>query len=428
MKDKIISNQEVKGTKDWLPEEMNIRKYIFDKWRQVCLSYGFVEYLTPILENADIYRAKSGEDIGGKELMVFVDQAGRELAIRPEMTPSVVRMVSKIYNTSPKPLKLFSIANFVRNEKPQRGRNREFWQLNCDIFGDNNFLSELEILQMSLDLVLAFNPPKNSFTLKLNHRGLINYLFDSIKLEDSQKILVMRLMDKYSKMTGDELISKMEGLGLNNEQIDKVLKFITVSSLEELIKNNPEVEETSAFKLLSEIIAKLKKLGYGEYVKFSPEVIRGFDYYDGLVFELFDNHEDNNRAMFGGGRYNGLANIFGGESFSAIGFAPGDETFKLFLESWNILPEISVKSEIYYLPILSESLEEDVLFLSNNLRKEGKFVEISFNAIKMSKALEYADKNKIGYVIVLGEDEFKKGEYKIKNMKTGAEEIFKFIK
>lgn len=425
MKDKIISNQEVKGTKDWLPEEMNIRKYIFDKWRQVCLSYGFVEYLTPILENAEVYRAKSGEDIGGKELMVFVDQGGRELAIRPEMTPSVVRMVSKIYNISPKPLKLFSIANFVRNEKPQRGRNREFWQLNCDIFGDDNFLSDLEVLQMSLDLVLVFNPPKGSFTLKINHRGLINYLFDSIKLEDNQKILVMRLMDKYNKMTGDELISKMEGVGLNNEQIDKVLKFITVDSLEKLINNNPDMEETPAFILLSEIIEKLKKLGYEEYVKFSPEVIRGFDYYDGLVFELFDNHEDNNRAMFGGGRYNGLANIFGGESFSAIGFAPGDETFKLFLESWEVLPKIGIKDEAYYFPILSETLDEPVLSLADKLRKEGKRVEISFNTIKISKSFEYADKNKIGYVIILGEDEFKKGEYKIKNMKTGAEEVFK---
>ncbi|HOZ53461.1 MAG TPA: histidine--tRNA ligase [bacterium] len=425
MKDKIISNQEVKGTKDWLPEEMNIRKYIFDKWRQVCLSYGFIEYLTPILENAEVYRAKSGEDIGGKELMVFVDQGGRELAIRPEMTPSVVRMVSKIYNTSPKPLKLFSIANFVRNEKPQRGRNREFWQLNCDIFGDDNLLSDLEALQMSLDLVLAFNPPKGSFALKINHRGLINYLFDSIKLDDSQKILVMRLMDKYNKMTGDELISKMEGLGLKNEQIDKVLKFITADSLDELIGNNSEMKETSAFSLLFKIIEKLKKLGYEEYVKFSPEVIRGFDYYDGLVFELFDNHKDNNRAMFGGGRYNGLANIFGGESFSAIGFAPGDETFKLFLESWDILPKIGIKDELYYLPILSDKLDEPVLSLANKLRKKGKRVEISFNTLKISKVFEYADKNKIGYVVVLGEDEFERGEYKIKNMKTGVEEIFK---
>ena len=177
MKNIKISNQELKGFKDWYPEEMLLRSYIFSKWREVCLSYGFSEYLGPLLENANIYRAKSGEDIGGKELMVFVDQGSRELAIRPEMTPSVVRMVSKIYQSSVKPLKLFSIANFIRNEKPQRGRNREFWQLNCDVFGDKNNFSDLEILQMSIDIMLAFNPPKDSFILKINHRELIDYIF-----------------------------------------------------------------------------------------------------------------------------------------------------------------------------------------------------------------------------------------------------------
>lgn len=421
MAGKNISNQEVKGTRDWFPEEFNVRKYIFDKWRQVCLSYGFSEYLSPLLESAEIYRAKSGEDIGGKELMIFVDQGARELAIRPEMTPSIVRMVSKIYPTAPKPLKLFSIANFIRNEKPQRGRNREFWQLNCDIFGDENILSDLEMLQLSLDLMLVFNPPKDSFVLKISHRGLIEALFDVIKIKKEQRLNLVRLMDKNKKLKDADFIIEMENLGLKNEQIDKVIKFISSSNLNDLIDKIPEMADSYAVVFLKNIMDKLKAISYDKYVIFSPDVIRGFDYYDGLVFEVFDKHPDNNRAMFGGGRYNGLANIFGSNNFPAIGFAPGDETFKLFLESWNILPKIESKKDVYYLPLLKEEYDKTILTLASSMRKEGKRVELGLNLTKIPKALEYANKNNLGYVVILGEDEFKSKKYKVKDMKNGKE-------
>ncbi|MDD3711196.1 MAG: histidine--tRNA ligase [Patescibacteria group bacterium] len=422
---KNISNQELKGTKDWFPEEFNIRKYIFDKWREVCLSYGFFEYLSPLLENADIYRAKSGEDVGNKELMIFVDQGGRELAIRPEMTPSVVRMVSKIYQTSPKPIKLFSIANFFRNEKPQRGRNREFWQLNCDIFGSDSPLSDLEILQMSVDLVLAFNPPKDSFVLKINHRGLIDFLFDSIKIKKEQKIMLLRLMDKYNKMSADNFILALKDLKLKDEQIDQVIKFISSKNLDDLVDKIPNLKNSEAFSSLIKIIDEFIEMFYGEYIMFSPDIIRGFDYYDGLVFELFDKHPDNNRAMFGGGRYNGLADVFGVNNFPAIGFAPGDETFKLFLEAWGLLPKVNLRKDVYFLPLLADSLKSEIISLAKKLRVEGKKVELGFDVVKISRALEQADKNGFGHVVILGEEELKKGEYKVKDMVSGVEENFK---
>lgn len=421
---KILSNQEAKGTRDWLPEEFFIRNYIFSKWRKVCLSYGFSEYLTPILENADIYRAKSGEDIGIKELMVFTDQAGRDLAIRPEMTPSVSRMVSKIYQSSPKPLKLFSIANFVRNEKPQRGRNREFWQLNCDIFGEDNFLSDLEILQLSLDLMLSFNPPKNSFVLKINSRKLIDDLFILLNLAENKKIALTRLMDKYAKLLKEDFIKLMKEIGLSDENINKVDNFLNALSIESLIEKIPELENKESIEEIKKTIQSLSDLGYGEYLVFSPSLIRGFDYYDGLIFEIFDNHKDNNRAMFGGGRYNGLAEIFGSKSFPAVGFAPGDETFRIFLESWNILPEQSIYQDNYYLPLLSKKLEKESFILGNKLRLLNKKVEQGFNITKIGKSLEYANKKGLGKIVILGEEEFNKKIYKIKDMKSGKEEVF----
>jgi len=421
---KILSNQEVKGTKDWLPDEFFIRNYIFSKWREVCLSYGFSEYLTPILENADIYRAKSGEDIGIKELMVFTDQAGRDLAIRPEMTPSVSRMVSKIYQSSPKPLKLFSIANFVRNEKPQRGRNREFWQLNCDVFGENNFLSDLEILQLSLDLMLAFNPPKKSFVLKINSRKLIDDLFALLNLPENKKIALTRLMDKYAKLSKGDFVKSMKEIGLSENNVKRIDDFLNAESIDDLVDKITELKNRESIEEIKKIMKNLSDLGYQEYLLFSPSLIRGFDYYDGLIFEIFDNHKDNNRAMFGGGRYNGLAELFGSVSFPAIGFAPGDETFKIFLESWNILPQVNIYQDNYYLPLLSEKLADENFILAKKLRSENKKVEQGLNLLKIGKALEYANKKGLGKIVILGEEEFDKKIYKIKDMQSGQEKVF----
>ncbi|MFA7364946.1 MAG: histidine--tRNA ligase [Patescibacteria group bacterium] len=425
MSKKILSNQEVKGMNDWLPEEFFIRKYIFSKWREVCLSYGFVEYLTPILENAEIYKAKSGEDVGLKELMIFKDRGDRELAIRPEMTPSVSRMVSKIYSSSPKPIRFFSIANFVRNEKPQRGRNREFWQLNCDIFGDNSILSDLEILTLSLDIVLSFNPPKDSFVLKINNRKLINDVFSILGVKKDKEVELIRLMDKYRKLSKDDFKSLVLKCDIKEDSFNDLLKFLNSKDVSSLLSDFPELKNSEGLKELSDVFDRLEKIGFGEYIQFSPDVIRGFDYYDGLVFEIFDKHPDNSRAIFGGGRYNGLSEIFGSSSFPAVGIAPGDETFKLFLESWNLLPNKNIYNNYCYLPLLSESLSEKVFLLAKKLRKDGFKVEQGLSVTKIGKALEYANKKMIGSIIVFGEDELSQGIYKIKDMKSGDEKIIK---
>lgn len=422
----ILSNQEPKGTRDWLPEEFAIRKYIFDTWRRVCLRYGFEEYLTPLVESADIYRAKSGEDVGGKELVTFTDLGGRELSIRPEMTPSVTRLVTKVYAASPKPLKYFSVANFMRNEKPQRGRNREFWQLNCDIFGSDNMASDIEILQLALDIMLEFDPPQDSFVLSLNNRKLIDAVLDlsgAGKLAVEKKLAVVRTLDKWQKLSVADIDQRLEEVGLNKEAAAIIKKFMTSTSLEELVEKLPALENNLGVQEIRDALVHLSDLGYGEYIAFDPAVIRGFDYYDGLVFEVFDKNPDNNRAMFGGGRYNGLAEIFGEKNFPAVGFAPGDETTRLFLESWNLLEQIQEeKPERYYLPLLSARLVPDLNRLAKILRGQDKNILLGFEEQKVGKALEFANKKGISRVIILGDDEVKKGIYKIKNMISGQEE------
>lgn len=407
-----VSNLPLKGTADWFPEEFQIRKYIFDTWRQVCESFGYQEYLTPLLEPADLYRAKSGEDVGGVELTTLVDRGGRELAIRPEMTPSVTRLISRIYASVPKPVRYFSIANFFRNENPQRGRNREFWQLNFDIFGSTSLQADLEILELALKIMLAFNPPVNSFELHLNNRKLI----DAIIPNTNQRQGIVRLLDKYEKLPPDIFSEKLSELGVTPVQIDQINAFLSSDSPQKLVEQLPELTTNEGFQESQQLIQLLTDLGYSEWVKFTPNVIRGFDYYDGMVFEVFDNNPHNSRAMFGGGRYNGLATLFGNQSFPAVGCAPGDETTKLFLEAWNLLP--SQKREKYYLPLLDQSLKIQVNKLANQLRDEGKTVITGFETQSVTKALEAANKLEVNYLVILGTQEAAQNKFTIKDLSS----------
>ncbi len=408
-----LSNQPPKGTADWLPAEFKIRQYIFSVWRQVCQRYGYEEYLTPLVESAEIYRAKSGEEVGGKELVTFKDFGGRELSIRPEMTPSVTRLVSQIYNSAAKPIRWFSIANFMRNEKPQRGRNREFWQLNCDIFGSSSLAAEVEILQLALDLMLEFKPPKNSFTLKISSRVLLKELFSKLKISDKQATAVARVLDKWKKLSPGAISESLTKVGLAKEQIKSLSSFM----------NNQQLPETPGGADLHFIFQALNDLGYKNYIKYDPTVVRGFDYYDGMVFEIFDNHKNNSRALFGGGRYNGLGALFGGQSWPAVGFAPGDETMKLFLESWGLLKKITEDTSraVYYLPLLEAGLTKAVWRLAKALRQSGQQVELGLEPQKIGKALDYANKKGLSGVIIFGQEEARKKMYKIKNMATGKE-------
>lgn len=420
-----LGNQPPKGTADWFPEEYKIRKYIFETWRKVCTNFGYQEYLTPILENADIYRAKSGEDVGGAELMTIQDRGGRELAIRPEMTPSVTRMISRQYGSMPKPIRYFSIANFWRNENTQRGRNREFWQLNADIFGTDSLNADIEVLQLALEIMLAFNPPAQSFTLTLNHRQLIDAIItEALKGESpAERKQVVRLLDKWDKIPPDGMVEMLAQIGIQPGGVDVLQKFMTSETMQELLQKLPWLSENPGLTQIQAITGKLEKLGYTDWVRFQPNIIRGFDYYDGMVFEVFDRHPDNNRAMFGGGRYNGLASLFGGESFPAVGFAPGDETTRIFLESWSLIDAIRAEtpSQLTYIPLLEENLDEQVYALARNLRSKGQAVMVGIEVQKLGKALEVADKLGASHAIILGSQEAEKGVYLIKDLKTGEQ-------
>jgi histidyl-tRNA synthetase len=341
------------------------------------------------------------------------------------MTPSVTRMVTKVYAASPKPLKYFSIANFMRNEKPQRGRNREFWQLNCDTFGSDNLNADIEILQLALDLMLEFDPPLDSFILSINNRKLIDAVLDlsgAEELEAEKKMSVVRTLDKWLKLSPTDIATRLAEAGLDKKAAAVINKFMASRSLEELVKKLPELAGNAGLEETAYVLNALSDSGYSELIEFNPTVIRGFDYYDGLVFEVMDKDPENIRAMFGGGRYNGLAEIFGEKNFPAVGFAPGDETTRLFLESWGLLDRIQAEApDRYFLPLLDIGLETELNKLAKELRGQGKNVLVGLEEQKIGKALEFANKKKINKVVILGEDEAKAGKYKVKDMDSGEE-------
>jgi len=421
---KNIANTPPKGTSDWLPIEYSVRKYIFDTWRRVCEQFGYEEYLTPTFENADIYRAKSGEDVGGKELMIFKDKAEREFALRPEMTPSVTRMVSSIYDSTPKPIRLFSIANFFRNEKPQKGRNREFWQLNFDVFGEESINADIEILKIAVEIMLAFGADESMFEAQINDRRLTEFMLNdylNFPVENNNEII--RVIDKFNKVELEDFKRMLFAIDSNID--DSVLIKILNREEDQIAKLLEAARAKDFMADFLNIYEKLEEQGYASFIKITPGLARGLDYYDGMVFEVFDKNPENNRALFGGGRYNGLASIFGKDSFPSVGCAPGDETMKIFLESWNLLDNSKYKVERYYAPILDSSLQADLNQIVNKLRLEGKNIAIGLSEERFGKAISYADKAGFDFMIIFGTDEKEQGGYKIKDLRSGEERLVK---
>ena len=418
-----LPNTPPKWTADWFPEEFKVRKHIFDTWRKVCLSYGFEEYLGPLVESIDIWKAKSWEDVWGSELTQITNREGRldGLALRPEMTPSVTRMASRIWKETDKPLKWFSIANFYRNEKPQKGRNREFWQLNADIFGETELTADIEILTLALELMRAFHPPAWSYTLKLNHRALIqSFLSEVLGVSDPEKqSLVIRLMDKYEKLSLTDFKKKLHEIDAECD-VTLIVKFMQAKSIEDLSCSFISLAAHPSFIAFKDIVTTLTELWYASEIEFSGSLIRGFDYYDGMIFEMFDTNKDNPRALFGWGRYNGLASIFWvKEGIPAVGFAPGDEMMKLFLEWYGLLEAIkNTQTEKYYFPLLEKNLYRDCLEISQVLRLSGKSVNLWLSEKKLAKALKYADKNMYTHVIIFWPEEQEKWVFVVKDLRT----------
>jgi histidyl-tRNA synthetase len=409
-----LSTQPYKGTKDYYPEDMFRRNYLFDIWEQTAKEFGYEEYDTPILEEADLYRAKSGDELANTQLYNFMDKGGREVAIRPEMTPSLARIIAAKGAQIPKPIRWFNIGKFYRYEKPQRGRTREFFQLNIDILGVSNINAEVEIFQYIDRVMEKIKAPKDSWALYVNNRYLMDYLFDEILgLKAEMKAKLSRAIDNYTKMESADFKEYLIEIGLNEFQVKSTIQFI---SMEEKDLKKLEGKTKGADQLI-ELFEKCKALGLKNFV-FKPYIMRGIAYYTGTVIEMYDvGGSSNPRALFGGGRYDDLLEIFGKEKLPAFGLGWGSITMMDFMETYKLFPEYKSYTQVYITLTDEDSLIESSK-IAKELRSAGVIVEQQLIATDLRKQLTYISKKNIRWGIILDGS-----KVYLKDMQSGNQKV-----
>ncbi len=416
-----LSTQPYKGARDFYPEDKRLQKYMFATWRRVNERFGYEEIDAPILEPLELYTAKSGEEIVNEQTYVFEDRGGRKVVIRPEMTPTVSRMLAGRRQELAYPVRWYDIPNLWRYERPQRGRLREHWQLNVDIFGVVDTTAELEIISLVDATFKEFGATAELYEVRVNHRGLVNFLLaDHLGLNVDAQYAIGKLIDRMSKMERSSFITKIDAV-LTAEQREKgvteqLLRILDAKKLKDL----PAVAQREpAYQELENLLDQLQAAGI-KNVTFDGTLMRGFDYYTGIVFEVFDTDQQNNRSMLGGGRYDGLVGLFGVAPIPTVGFGWGDVTLANFLETHHLLPDLKTETDVYVALIgdVAQPAHRPIA----ELRAAGLNVAVDLSGKKIGDQLKAADKKGIERVLIIGENELETGEFKLKNLKTGTEQ------
>lgn len=416
-----MSTQPYKGARDFYPEDKRLQKWIFKKWRDVVQKYGYEEYDAPLLEPTSLYLSKTSDEIVNEQTYSFVDRGGREVTIRTEMTPSVSRMVASRRQELASPARWYSIPNLWRYERPQRGRLREFWQLNVDLFGISNLSADFEMIQISNAIMKSFGAKANMFEIKVNSRKFMNYLLnDYLKLNEVQSETIVRLIDKLHKIPASEFSAKLDAI-LNTHQREdgtetKILELLKIKTIKELPQ---ELLLHESIVSLNNLI-ELAELDGINNISFDITLMRGFDYYTDIVFEVFDKHPENNRSMFGGGRYDGLVAQFGVDPIATVGFGMGDATLYNFLILHELVPKLKTETDVFV--VLLGNVYEQSLKPIELLREMELNVAVDSSGRKLEKQIKSADKLGIRYVIFIGEQELLLEQYKLKDLNTGTEE------
>ncbi|MFZ9520388.1 MAG: histidine--tRNA ligase [Silvanigrellaceae bacterium] len=416
-----LSTQGYRGTRDFHPELQRLRNWMYGHIRQVLEGYGYEEYAGPILEPLELYASKSSEEIVSEQLYSFEDRGGRKVGIRPEMTPTLARMVASRSKELVRPIRWYSIPTCMRYERPQRGRLREFDQLNVDVFGGTPMDEDVEVLLTCHDLLTRLGAKAGDFEIRVNHRGLVDdLLFGILKLNPSQKSSILRLLDKRDKLTPQAFREEAGKLWLSEADIATLETFMTqpLSEIRTLLGS-----QTENLEALEQRLACLHKLIPAGCVRFDASIMRGFDYYTGLVFEIYDNHPDNRRALFGGGRYDNLVGAFGVDPLPGIGYGVSDVSLLNFLEVHGLTQNLKRNTEVAVIRF-SENDRMPALELSRVLRMAGVNVETTLSATKFGKQIQWAERTGAKAVVFRGEEELKNSTFACKWLSTGVQESF----
>ncbi len=396
-----LSKQPYKGCRDFFPTQKREQDYLFNHMRQTAMLYAYEPYDGPMLELVDLYKAKSGEELINDQIYSFTDRGDRFVAIRPEMTPTVARMVAQIHKETPKPIRWYSIPNLMRYEKPQKGRLREHWQFNCDIFGAPEVLGEIEILNVAKDLLNGFGANNKHFEILVNDRDIVSAVFGALKISEEQSYKLFKVIDKAKKVS-KEALDKMikEAISSSPEILNDYLGLKSFDELLTFVKKNKFEDQT---KRIQNFLEKTKNTDLANYLVYDPTIVRGLDYYTGIVFEIFDKHPDNRRALCGGGAYANLLQIFNEQPLPGVGFGLGDVTLTDFLKTHGLMPDFSKTHATLFVTYTEEKDIEEALRLSQVLRKNNVSTETSLQPLKFNKALKIAQKKGHQYMLVLGE-------------------------
>jgi histidyl-tRNA synthetase len=418
-----ISTQPYKGARDFYPEELKIRSYIFETWRKVCKRYGYEEYDGPFIESLELYEAKSGEELVNEQLYSFIDKGERKVAIRPEMTPTLSRMVANKHKELVKPIRWFSIPNLWRYEKPQKGRLREHYQLNVDTFGNTGVEADFEIISLLINIMREFGAKETMFEVRINNRRLMEDIYKKLEIPEDKYKKVGKAIDKKPKISHEDFVSLLkETTALPDSTIDTLCQFFSnpqklLSELENMSEGAREVKR---------LLELLSYIGLDKYARYEPTIMRGLDYYTGNVFEIFDLNPTNSRAISGGGRYDDLVELFIDEKIPGVGFGMGDVTMKDFLETWKLIPELPTTCEylVTVWPSEKKVYLKASLEIANALRNKKKetLLWLETNS-KLDKQLKYADKKGVSKVIIIGEQEIADGTVTIKNLKDRSQTV-----
>ena len=410
-----LSTQPYKGTRDFYPEDMRVQRWMFESMARVVRGFGYQEYDGPMLEPFELYAAKSGEELVNQQLYWLVDRGERKLAVRPEMTPTLARMVAAKIHELPRPVRWFSFPNLWRYERPQRGRLREHWQLNVDLLGGDPLLADVEILAVALGVMKGFGGEKH-VSVRVNNRRLMDHLFrEKLGLAPDAALAVTKAIDARAKI-GEEAYAKWLGELKVSVEHQQAMEEFFKAPFEEVARKYP----CDGARELAELFRMCRESGLGEQVVFDATIMRGLDYYTGTVFEVYDTSPENRRAMFGGGRYDNLVGMFGNHKLSGVGFGMGDVTLRNFLETHQLLkaPQGSVDVLVTLPKLELRQVSEDI---ARTLREAGLRVITPLAAEGFGAQLKLATKHGARFAVLLGESELAQGQVLVKDLAKGEQ-------
>jgi len=414
-----MAQRALPGFRDFYPEQLAERAYIMSVWRQVMRRYAFIEYDGPPLESLDIYRKKSGDELVG-QLYAFTDKGDREVALRPEMTPTLARMVAVRASSLRKPVRWFSIPQLFRYERQQKGRLREHFQLNADIVGEPGIAADAELLAVAMDVMRTFGLTSADVVARVSDRRLLHSLLMSAGVAESDLPALYAVIDKHGRDASDASRTKVERIVGNSVlagSVDAILACRDVASLIKRYGDLPDVGEQ--IERMRQYLLYVADLGFGEWVQLDLSIVRGLAYYTGTVFELFDTAGEM-RAICGGGRYDTLLETLGGVDLPALGFGMGDVVLGDLLRSRNLVPA-TVPQIDFWVASDDDSLIEDVMRIAGELRRRDRSVEFSLHPQQLARQLKSAATAGARRVVILKRDRYALREVTVRDLRSGTE-------